>query len=396
MLRPSRPGKVMRSPRGDRLIRISSLFAGHRNQGASIRAHGLSAPLWRAPAMVAAVLVSTIIGWLIGASGPPGTPASAVNARCAAVAMLSKKQQLDAESDQRLMAALGLPIEEEQLYLDDSEDLLDALYDEDDLGASTDIASHQQLQLDEEGQPLLLRFAYVDEPACIGCTYCADVARNTFYMNEDAGRARVFMQGGDDPEVVQEAIDACPVNCISYIDLEDLVILETEREGMVINPMTIGIPATWSARMNSLPPTKAKLGGSSMMCCNNCPGRGCKECPMCGAEPQAACSEPRAPCRSVHRSVHGACGLQVRRGPQPRLHCAHGGARGQARGERRGGEGAGGEGEDREGRGRQQRARLCRRAARCDGRRRGAQRGRRAHQRRRRRRDEGEGGRAHR
>jgi len=119
---------------------------------------------------------------------------------------------------------------------------------------------------------------YVDEPACIGCTFCATTARSTFYMNEDAGRARVFNQGGDDPEVVQEAIDTCPVNCISYVDLEDLVILETEREGLVINPMSMGIPATWSARMHSLPPTKAKLGNGNgpLTCCNNCPGRGCK------------------------------------------------------------------------------------------------------------------------
>ena len=28
--------------------------------------------------------------------------------------------------------------------------------------------------------------------------------------------------------------------------------------------------------------TKAKLGGSSMMCCHNCPSRGCKDCPMYG------------------------------------------------------------------------------------------------------------------
>ena len=34
---------------------------------------------------------------------------------------------------------------------------------------------------------------------------------------------------------VQEAIDTCPVMCISYVDHEDLVILETERAGQFIN-----------------------------------------------------------------------------------------------------------------------------------------------------------------
>ena len=90
---------------------------------------------------------------------------------------------------------------------------------------------------------------------------------------------------GDDPEVVQEAIDTCPVMCISYVDLEDLVTLESEREGQVIMAASIGVPATWSVRMNALPPTEAKAfngKGGTLATCNNCPSRGCKECPMYG------------------------------------------------------------------------------------------------------------------
>ena len=34
------------------------------------------------------------------------------------------------------------------------------------------IASHLQLDLDENGQPKQLRFVYVDEAECIGCTMC--------------------------------------------------------------------------------------------------------------------------------------------------------------------------------------------------------------------------------
>ena len=54
-----------------------------------------------------------------------------------------------------------------------------------------------------------------------------------------------------------EAIDACPVNCISFVDLEDLTILETEREGQVINQAMIGVPRTWQTSGSVLPPTKA-------------------------------------------------------------------------------------------------------------------------------------------
>ena len=183
-----------------------------------------------------------------------------------APAMRLSEEEEDRASDQRLLDALFGDSPEAQSYRD----------------MDPDVPSHAKLRVDEDGRPLLLRFVYVDELTCIGCTYCAEVARSTFYMNEDAGRARVFNQHGDDPMVVQEAIDSCPVNCISYVDHEDLVILETEREGIKINPMTIGIPATWSARMHAVPPTKAKLGKGSRICCNNCPGRGCKECPMYG------------------------------------------------------------------------------------------------------------------
>ena len=183
-----------------------------------------------------------------------------------APAMRLSEEEEDRASDQRLLDALFGDSPEAQSYRD----------------MDPDVPSHAKLRVDEDGRPLLLRFVYVDELTCIGCTFCAEVARSTFYMNEDAGRARVFNQHGDDPMVVQEAIDSCPVNCISYVDHEDLVILETEREGIKINPMTIGIPATWSARMHAVPPTKAKLGKGSRICCNNCPGRGCKECPMYG------------------------------------------------------------------------------------------------------------------
>jgi len=96
----------------------------------------------------------------------------------------------------------------------------------------TSIPSHMKVELDEDGEPKGLRFVNVDELECIGCTNCATVAKQTFFMEDEAGRARVFSQGTDDPELVEEAIDTCPVDCISYVSFEDLVILESEREGL--------------------------------------------------------------------------------------------------------------------------------------------------------------------
>ena len=148
-------------------------------------------------------------------------------------------------------------------------------------GANTDDPSHMHIEMDEEtGEPLQARFVYVDEHSCIGCTYCSTTARSTFFMEEDHGRARVFNQAGDSDELIEEAVDTCPVNCIHYVSYEDLVILEGERSSQLINN---------AARLRSqqegtaaVPPTKAKNFHSGAMRCNNCPGRGCKECPMFG------------------------------------------------------------------------------------------------------------------
>jgi ferredoxin len=75
---------------------------------------------------------------------------------------------------------------------------------------------------------------YVDEITCIGCKHCAHVARNTFYIEPDYGRSRVVRQDGDPDEVIQEAIDTCPVDCIHWVDYTELKKLEAERKDQVI------------------------------------------------------------------------------------------------------------------------------------------------------------------
>ena len=160
------------------------------------------------------------------------------------------------------------------------DELLDALYENGDGVPSTNEDSHLFVERTETGEPVEARFTYVDEPQCIGCTYCSSIARNTFFMEDEHGRARVFDQGGDGISLIDEAIDSCPVNCIHWVSYEDLVILETERRGQRINN---------AARLRSqqestsdAPPTRATFFDSGAMRCNNCPGRGCNECPMFG------------------------------------------------------------------------------------------------------------------
>ena len=64
--------------------------------------------------------------------------------------------------------------------------------------------SYKTVRIDEDGYPVQDRFTYVDEETCIGCTNCATVARSTFFMEDELGRARVFRQGGDSDELIAE------------------------------------------------------------------------------------------------------------------------------------------------------------------------------------------------
>ena len=71
---------------------------------------------------------------------------------------------------------------------------------------------------------------WVDEYSCVGCRWCACVARNTFTVTEDYGTAMVVDQGGDQQDVIEEAIDVCPADCIHACSRADLEILEEYRE----------------------------------------------------------------------------------------------------------------------------------------------------------------------
>ena len=99
-----------------------------------------------------------------------------------------------------------------------------------DPNAAFEAASNEHFKLNGRdpvlGGKLKEKAVWVDERKCIGCTYCSAVATNTFAMEPEQGRARAFRQDGDSEELIQEAIDTCPVDCIDWVSFEDLVKLE--------------------------------------------------------------------------------------------------------------------------------------------------------------------------
>ena len=90
------------------------------------------------------------------------------------------------------------------------------------------------------GGELREKAVWVDESKCIGCTYCNSVASNTFVMEPDLGRARAIRQDGDITETIQEAIETCPVDCIQWVNFEDLEDLRLKLEKEDIRPL--GLP----------------------------------------------------------------------------------------------------------------------------------------------------------
>lgn len=90
------------------------------------------------------------------------------------------------------------------------------------------------------GGELRERAVWVDEAVCIGCRYCAHVACNTFVVEPSLGRSRVIRQDGDSQERIQEAIETCPVDCIHWVEHEQLPDLQRRLEDQDLLPL--GLP----------------------------------------------------------------------------------------------------------------------------------------------------------
>jgi ferredoxin len=57
---------------------------------------------------------------------------------------------------------------------------------------------------------------YIVEDECIGCGSCEEICPETFKLNLDTEKAEVIKPEGGPEDLVQEAIDTCPVSCIHW------------------------------------------------------------------------------------------------------------------------------------------------------------------------------------
>ena len=62
------------------------------------------------------------------------------------------------------------------------------------------------------------RRVFVDEEECIGCGSCEEICPEVFVLNEDTEKAEVINPEGGPEDLIEEAMEACPVECIQWED----------------------------------------------------------------------------------------------------------------------------------------------------------------------------------
>ncbi|MFP3869064.1 MAG: ferredoxin [Desulfobacteraceae bacterium] len=62
------------------------------------------------------------------------------------------------------------------------------------------------------------RVPFIVEEECIACGSCEEICPEVFRLNESLGFAQVINPEGGSEEKIQEAIDACPTQCIHWED----------------------------------------------------------------------------------------------------------------------------------------------------------------------------------
>lgn len=60
------------------------------------------------------------------------------------------------------------------------------------------------------------RKVYIDEEECIGCASCEEICPEVFKLNEDTEKAEVINPEGGPEDLIEEAIETCPVECIYW------------------------------------------------------------------------------------------------------------------------------------------------------------------------------------
>jgi ferredoxin len=56
----------------------------------------------------------------------------------------------------------------------------------------------------------------IDEDECVGCESCVEICPEVFEFDETTEKAVVILSEGGPEDSIEEAMDACPVECIHW------------------------------------------------------------------------------------------------------------------------------------------------------------------------------------
>ncbi|KAG6654785.1 chaperone protein dnaJ C76, chloroplastic [Carya illinoinensis] len=96
------------------------------------------------------------------------------------------------------------------------------------------------------------RAVFVDEVKCVGCLKCALFAEKTFAIESVYGRARVIAQWADSEHKIQEAMEVCPVDCISIVKRSNLAALEFLMSKQPRGNVRVGMGNAAGARVSNI------------------------------------------------------------------------------------------------------------------------------------------------
>lgn len=95
------------------------------------------------------------------------------------------------------------------------------------------------------------RAVFVDENTCIGCKQCVWHAPACFRIEPEHGRSRVYAQWLNNEDELQSAIDSCPVNCIHWVQKQDLPALEYVMQNRV-ERVNVGVMMAGQGRVTDV------------------------------------------------------------------------------------------------------------------------------------------------
>jgi len=63
------------------------------------------------------------------------------------------------------------------------------------------------------------RRVIIDEDECIGCGSCEEICDEVFRLDEETEKAEVIKPEGGPEDLIEEAMETCPVECVHWEEL---------------------------------------------------------------------------------------------------------------------------------------------------------------------------------